>query len=64
MFVFSKAQFRTLLGIDVNDKRKRLLDLGAGDGKVTEMMAPYFEDVYATEQSPSMRWRLNWKGYK
>jgi 16S rRNA A1518/A1519 N6-dimethyltransferase RsmA/KsgA/DIM1 with predicted DNA glycosylase/AP lyase activity len=64
MFVFSKAQFSTLLRIDINNKRKRLLDLGAGDGKVTDKMAPYFEDVYVTEQSPSMRWRLQWKGYK
>jgi len=51
MFVFSPAQFQTLLGISSDWKRDSLLDLGAGDGKVTEMMAPHFHSVYATEIS-------------
>ena len=62
--MFSGAQFKSLLNITGDSKRDRLLDLGAGDGKVTAMMEPYFEEIYATEQSPSMRWRLHWKGYK
>ncbi|XP_065194520.1 protein-L-histidine N-pros-methyltransferase-like [Sycon ciliatum] len=35
-----------------------LLDVGAGDGEVTKHLAPLFHHVYATEQSPTMRWRL------
>lgn len=64
MFVYSSAQFKKLLNINGENKKKKLLDLGAGDGKVTAMMDPFFEEVYTTEQSPSMRWRLHWKGYK
>ncbi|VDK88347.1 unnamed protein product [Dibothriocephalus latus] len=30
----------------------------AGDGKVTAKMAPLFDEVYATEMSPVMQWRL------
>ncbi|XP_046842427.1 protein-L-histidine N-pros-methyltransferase-like [Xenia sp. Carnegie-2017] len=57
MFVFSNAQFRKLMNIPEGWKATSLLDLGAGDGKVTKMMANHFEKIYATEQSPSMRWR-------
>ncbi len=32
--------------------------LGAGDGRVTMKMAPMFEEIYVTEISPVMRWRL------
>ncbi|EDO37060.1 predicted protein [Nematostella vectensis] len=63
MHIFSAQQFRSLLGVDDKWKANKLLDLGAGDGKVTEVMAPHFKEVYVTEQSVSMRWRLGWKGY-
>nr|VZI23792.1 unnamed protein product [Spirometra erinaceieuropaei] len=58
MFVLSTAQFRRLLGVTSDWHAKRLLDLGAGDGKVTAKMAPLFDEVYTTEMSPVMRWRL------
>ena len=34
------------------------------DGKVTSVIKHHFDEVYATEQSPSMRWRLQDKGFK
>ena len=67
MFVFSMQQFSQLINFDnLNSGAKlgSLLDLGAGDGAVTEKMAPFFNDIYATEMSPTMRWRLTQKGYK
>ena len=63
MFVFSNEQFRTLLQIDANFKTNHLLDLGAGDGKVTEMMAGHFRRVSATEVSYVMQKRLRECGY-
>lgn len=65
MFVYSTAQFKTLL--DVNDSQQSqlssLLDIGAGDGCVTERMAGLFKKVYATELSSIMQWRLSNSGY-
>ena len=63
MFVFSNAQFQRLLCVDDTWKAQRLLDLGAGDGKVTSVIKQHFEEVYVTEQSPSMRWRLSDQGF-
>lgn len=64
MFVFSKRQFEFLLNIDVNWKRRRLLDLGAGDGMVTRQMAGHFDEVFVTEMSTTMKWRLQEHGFK
>lgn len=64
MFVFSNAQFQRLIGVTDPWKASRLLDLGAGDGKVTSVIEQHFDEVYATEQSPSMRWRLGSRGFK
>lgn len=64
MFVFSGAQFRALVDVSKMLPQRSLLDLGAGDGKVTDVMQPHFDEVYVTEQSPAMRWRLSNKGYK
>ncbi|KAM9462256.1 protein-L-histidine N-pros-methyltransferase isoform 2-T2 [Clarias gariepinus] len=64
MFVFSQDQFRQLLQISPDWKGERLLDLGAGDGGVTEVMSPHFKEVYATEVSLPMRWQLQRKNYK
>ena len=65
MFVYSTAQFKTLL--DINDTEpsplSSLLDIGAGDGSVTERMAGLFDQVYATEMSAIMQWRLSSFGY-
>lgn len=66
MFVFSIQQFRFLIDFDSHyggHKLNSLLDLGAGDGMVTSRMAPFFKNVYATEMSGPMRWRLRQKGY-
>jgi len=64
MFVFSEAQFHRFLDIDAEWKADSLLDIGAGDGKVTEKILPHFRHKYATEQSPTMQWRLQEKGFK
>ncbi|CAH8583231.1 unnamed protein product [Schistosoma turkestanicum] len=63
MFVFSSAQFLRLLDVDNDYKTNSLLDLGAGDGNVTLKMAPYFKDIFVTEISPVMRWRLTKHGF-
>jgi len=63
MFVFSSEQFKTLTGIEDACVNQTLLDLGAGDGMVTSVMAKYFRSVYVTESSSSMRYRLNQKGF-
>ena len=41
-----------------------LIISGAGDGKVTERIASHFTNVYATETSTTMVWRLKEKGYQ
>ncbi|CCW61682.1 unnamed protein product [Phytomonas sp. EM1] len=43
---------------------KTLLDIGAGDGGVTAKLSPLFEQVFATEYSATMRWRLRRRGYE
>merc|ERR1719354_1179880 len=63
MFVFSEAQFERFLNITTDWKAQSLLDLGAGDGKVTEKILHHFKHKYATEQSPTMQWRLREKGF-
>ncbi|KAK2191304.1 hypothetical protein NP493_54g00026 [Ridgeia piscesae] len=63
MFVFSKAQVESLLGISEKWKANKLLDLGAGDGMVTQQLAGHFSEVYTTEMSTTMTWRLQEKGY-
>lgn len=64
MFVMSLPQFVKLLKIDGDDKYDTLLDLGAGDGKVTAHVAPLFERVYVTEISGNMRSLLQRQGYR
>ncbi|XP_062382712.1 methyltransferase-like protein 9 [Sardina pilchardus] len=64
MFVFSGDQFRRLLGIRPDWKADRLLDLGAGDGGVTDVMGSHFREIYATEVSTPMKWQLQKKSYK
>ncbi|XP_033754850.1 methyltransferase-like protein 9 [Pecten maximus] len=63
MFVFSDSQLQQLLQIDDSYRGQNMIDLGAGDGMVTEKMAKYFDTVYTTEVSSTMRWRLQSKGY-
>lgn len=66
MFVYSTEQFKTLLDIPINQTAQltSLLDIGAGDGSVTQRMAGLFENVYTTEMSSIMQWRLSNYGYK
>lgn len=64
MFVFSSAQFQHILRVDPEWKAERLLDLGAGDGGVTQIMGPHFREVYTTEVSMPMKWHLQKKNYK
>ena len=64
MFVFSPDQFQRLLKINRDWKTHRLLDLGAGDGEVTKIRSPHFEEIYATELSETMTWQLQKKKYR
>uniref|UniRef100_A0A668AAP5 Methyltransferase 9, His-X-His N1-histidine n=2 Tax=Myripristis murdjan TaxID=586833 RepID=A0A668AAP5_9TELE len=64
MFVFSAEQFQRLLRVGPDWRAERLLDLGAGDGGVTEVMGAHFREVYATEVSAPMRWHLQRRNYK
>ncbi|KAG9350256.1 hypothetical protein JZ751_026610 [Albula glossodonta] len=64
MFVFSGDQFHRLLQISPDWQGHRLLDLGAGDGGVTEVMGRHFKEVYATEVSTPMKWHLHKKNYR
>lgn len=64
MFVFSPEQFQRLLKIGPDWKSQRLLDLGAGDGEVTKVMSPHFEEIYVTEMSQTMIWQLHKKKYR
>lgn len=66
MFVFSANQFRTLYPEAdemQNESESRLLDLGAGDGKVTHVMAQFFRETFVTEVSPVMKRLLTRSGY-
>lgn len=64
MFVFSSLQFEILLDISSTWRGDHLLDIGAGDGKVTEKMAPYFRNISVTEASPVMRNVLAKKNFR
>ncbi|XP_026172203.1 protein-L-histidine N-pros-methyltransferase isoform X1 [Mastacembelus armatus] len=64
MFVFSAEQFQRLLQIGSEWRAERLLDLGAGDGGVTEMMRAHFREIYATEVSLPMKWHLQRRNFK
>lgn len=64
MFVFSAEQFQRLLQIKPEWRAERLLDLGAGDGGVTEVMQVHFREVCATEVSAPMKWHLQRRNYK
>uniref|UniRef100_A0A0G4HSM3 Methyltransferase type 11 domain-containing protein n=1 Tax=Chromera velia CCMP2878 TaxID=1169474 RepID=A0A0G4HSM3_9ALVE len=62
MHIFSPAQASSFLQRSEGDVG-HLLDIGAGDGDVTDVLAPLFSNTSATEVSWSMRWRLRMKGY-
>ena len=60
MRVLGTAQWRALLGEPAGE---RLLDLGAGDGRVTQQLAPLVSQVVTTELSGQMRKRLRERGF-
>ncbi|KAL0270487.1 UNVERIFIED_CONTAM: hypothetical protein PYX00_007884 [Menopon gallinae] len=69
MFVFSSEQFLALTRWREEDapdrsEKRRLLDLGAGDGVVTSVMAKLFDEVYVTEVSQPMKVILAEKGFR
>lgn len=64
MFVFSRDQIQRLLGVTADWKAERVIDLGAGDGEVTKEVDFMFQEVYTTEASWTMQWRLSQRGYK
>lgn len=61
MFVVSSQQFGSLLRRSGGGGS--LLDLGAGDGNVTQVMAEFYSKVYVTEVASTMRWKLARKGF-
>uniref|UniRef100_A0A0N4Z1L9 Methyltransferase-like protein 9 n=1 Tax=Parastrongyloides trichosuri TaxID=131310 RepID=A0A0N4Z1L9_PARTI len=65
MHVFSTGQLYDFLQLpnDWDSSQKTVLDLGAGDGMVTKKLSVYYNNVYATEMSNVMRWRLKQKGF-
>lgn len=66
MFVFSSEQFVALTRWreDGSPEKRRLLDLGAGDGVVTSVMAKLFDEVYVTEVSHPMKVILAERGFR
>ncbi|XP_018324442.1 methyltransferase-like protein 9 [Agrilus planipennis] len=64
MFVLSHLQFLSLMSCDGDWDSNSLLDLGAGDGKVTANLAPAFEQVFVTEVSHVMRKHLQKRKFK
>ena len=62
MFIFSKDQIEKLIGSS-EVKRDLMLDIGAGDGNVTQAAAHLFERVVTTEVSAPMVYRLRRKGW-
>ncbi len=61
LFLLSRAQWEELLG---DAARGRLLDVGAGNGGVTERFAELFETVTAIETSRPMVRRLRRRGWQ
>ncbi|VDK47118.1 unnamed protein product [Anisakis simplex] len=66
MFIFSTQQFHEFMRIpdDWDEYLKYMLDLGAGDGRVTSTIANFYKHVAVTEASQVMEWRLRQRGYK
>jgi len=61
MHLLSEAQFRTLLEGSIGG---RLLDVGAGSGRVTAQAAPLFDTVTVTETSRALTRSLRRRGYR
>ena len=63
MFVLSAQQFRRLFRLPDDYRAEALLDLGAGDGATTALLAPMFSRVHATEVSWPMKRILSARGF-
>jgi hypothetical protein len=61
MYVLSTISWEKILGR--TDKKGKFLDVGAGDGGCTKEAAPLFEEIWATEASRPLAWRLWNRGY-
>jgi len=69
MYIMSTEQFREHLlqgrGESGMGPMESLLDIGAGNGDVTAQLGKLVSgQIYATEASPVMQWRLKSRGYK
>lgn len=60
MHLLSTAQWTRLLGLQ---RAETLLDVGAGDGGLTQRLAPLFTSITTTETSKAMVRRLRRRGY-
>ncbi len=63
MRVLGTAQWRAVLRRIDQEARGRCLDVGAGDGHVTDELAPLFAEVVTTELSRNMQKRLEERSY-
>ena len=63
MFVISADQFRRLFRLADGYHAARLMDLGAGDGATTSLLASMFDSVDVTEASWPMKRILAAKGF-
>ncbi|VBB27088.1 unnamed protein product [Acanthocheilonema viteae] len=66
MHLFSFSQLQEILDVSAEwiSCDKRLLDLGAGDGQITAIMAQLYRIVSVTEASKIMEWRLKQRGFR
>ncbi|ESO09124.1 hypothetical protein HELRODRAFT_74006 [Helobdella robusta] len=64
MFVMSSTQFKSFMNISDDKIFDNLLDMGAGDGAVTEKLSRHYRNIYVTEKSSTMVWRLKSRGYQ
>ncbi|VIO88064.1 Uncharacterized protein BM_BM14758 [Brugia malayi] len=66
MHLFSLSQLQEFLDVSAEwvSHDKELLDLGAGDGQITTIMAQLYRTVSVTEASKIMEWRLKQRGFK
>ncbi|KAI9557452.1 hypothetical protein GHT06_017280 [Daphnia sinensis] len=63
MFVISDRQFRKLFHLADDYRAERMLDLGAGDGATTALLAGMFDNVHVTEMSWPMKRILAARGF-
>jgi SAM-dependent methyltransferase len=63
--LLSAAQWSDFLnGGGTTTQRGSVLDVGAGSGHITAAFAPLFDEVFATEISSALAWRLDRRGFR